>query len=121
MIVPPSPPPPEGVNFFVTWGIVEWMITSMAAAGAGVAGWVYHLGGRIEQLERENKLMKEAVKGLGVKIDDETERLESRVDRLVDKIDEIKEELPSRGFVEGQIGALVQRIDRMFDVKLAGR
>lgn len=102
--------PPEGFSFFVTWGIIEWLITSIFAAGAAVAGWVWHLGGRIKDLERENAAMKEEIK-----------ELEGLLRALTNRIDELREEIPSKQFVEGQLYLLQSRLDRMMDVKLAGR
>jgi hypothetical protein len=55
------------------------------------------------------------------KIDDETKRLEDKLDRAADKIEDMRGEIPSRQFIEGQLQGLTERIDRSMDVKLAGR
>ena len=121
--------PDDGVDLFVSWGLLETALTSIIGAGLGVAAWVWHLGGRVyrltmtvKALDRELAEMKETNREmhreLHAKIDQETERLEEQMGRLMDKMDETRQELPSKAFIEGQLMALGGRMDRMMEQKL---
>ncbi len=125
-------PDDNGISLFVSWGLLETILSSLVAGGLAVAAWVWNLGGKVyrlhlmtKELDRELIAMKESNRRmhdlLHAKIDQETERLEERMDRVLDKMDEIKRELPSRAFIEGQLGALGGRLDRMMDSKLVSR
>jgi hypothetical protein len=122
----------EGVNFYISWGLLEWALTGALTTAGGFLAWLWHLAGRVGRLEdivaadREEILMvKHALKEIGrelnEKIDGETARLEERMEGVRSKLEELREDLPSRQFIEGQLGLVTQRIDRMIDVKMAGR
>lgn len=122
----------EGVRLFVTWGLVEWVGTAMFTIGMAVFGWVWNLSGRIvvleessrskrEELDVLRRTLREIGNALDKKIDNETERLEERMERVSNKVDDMSRELPSRAFIEGQLHSLTERLDRSMDVKLAGR
>lgn len=122
----------EGITFFIRWGLIEWGLTGMLSAGFGIAGWVWHLADRVKTLENkvsneveEREVMRATIRNIGSaldrKIDDETQRLEGRMDKVTERLDEMREDLPSRGFIEGQLNNLQARLDRSMDVKLAGR
>jgi len=132
-------PPEPGLNLFLSWGIVEWALGVISLAGSAVAGWVWHLGNRVRELEDQNKKLGELVtenKGeikqmqqlirsfednMQRRIDGETQKLEQRMERLTEKLEQVREELPSRQFIEGQLNNLSQRLDRSIDLKMSGR
>ena len=116
----------------LTWGLIEWALTGMLSMGGAMAAWVWHLAGRVDKLEtaaaserEELDLMRKTIREIGTaldsKINEETERLEGRMDKVMDKVDEFRSELPSRQFIETQLNNLQGRLDRSMDVKMAGR
>lgn len=120
-----APPPPEGVSFFVSWGVIDWLLTAIASAITAVIGWVWHLGGRIEALKvqleeskQDRKAMRESIRALKVQAEEDTRQLEAKVEKLADKLEEIREAIPSRTFIETQLNQLHGRIDRTMEVKL---
>lgn len=124
-----GPTSETSVNFTMTWGVLEWLLTTMVTAGMATTAWVWRLGAKVERLEEvvdnikfEEEQMRATIRSLQAsmdkKINEETQRLESGMDRLQDKLDEFRTELPSRAFIEGQLGMLNQRLDRSIDAKL---
>lgn len=130
--IPPPPPSHEGYNLFVTWGMIEWALTGIVSAGMFVAGWVWRLALQVEDLkmtsktlEQDMNVMRRTIREVGSQLDRKIEmevtKVDGRMARIEDKMDEIREDLPSRAFIEGQLNNLSQRMDRSMDVKLAGR
>lgn len=123
--------PPDGVNLFLTWGMIEWILTATLSACGAVAGWVWHLAGRVDKLEdlvanerQEIETVRRTLQDVGNaldrKIDEETQRVEGRMDRLGDKMDELRERIPSRQFIEAQLNNLSGRLDRSLDSRGMG-
>ena len=124
--------PSDGYHMFLSETMLEWIFTAIAGAGTAVAGWVWRLTVQVAELRQTNHALRgelDAVKlalkevdaALGRKIDTETERLEQNLDRVFEKVEETRRDLPSRAFIEGQLLGLSQRLDRSLEVKLAGR
>jgi hypothetical protein len=132
-------PPEVGVNIFFSEDTIRWILGGIVVVGAGIAGWVWNLerrmtrvestlggiGESIGHMDKDIDMVRNAVRSVGGaldhKLEEETDKLRSQVESLRDRLEEMKTELPSRSFIEIQLGGLTQRIDRMFDVKLAGR
>jgi Tfp pilus assembly protein PilO len=107
----PSNQPPDGIGFFVAWGVIEWALTGMATLGSIVAAWVWRLGSKTDKLEMEVDVLKQTLKEFEKKMAEDTQRLGDKFEQLTDKMDQLREQLPSRQFVESQINNLGQRID----------
>ena len=122
----------EGYNLFLSWGMIEWALTAIVSGGMFVAGWVWRLAIQVDELrlerdimEKDIQVMRRTIREIGSQLDRKIEMEMTKVDvrmaRVEDKMDEMRENLPSRAFIEGQLTGLSQRIDRSMDVKLAGR
>lgn len=120
----------DGINVFLTEDTIRWILGGVVLAGLGVAGWVYAMAQRLNKLElgianmdrdvsQNRRTTREIGNALDRKLEEETSKLRAQLDTMRDRLEEVKEELPSRGFIEGQLSALGQRLDRMMDVKLA--
>lgn len=129
MAVPPDPP--SGLNFFVSWGLLEWAIGVLGTAASAIAVWVWNLGRRIDEADsRMDKIDSRIEKGedRNVQLQEDITRLVGKFERLETTIYELKDyvgkelrELPSRQFIESQITQLSERMDGMIDAKIVRR
>jgi predicted nucleic acid-binding Zn-ribbon protein len=128
----------DGVAFYITWHVVEWAITAGWGVGSGVAVWVWTLGGKIvrlegelsfaneniRRLENETDLVRRTVRQIGSALDgkiaESSRELEGKIDSMRDRLEGIREELPSRNFIETQFSNLTQRIDRAVEGRRRG-
>jgi DNA repair ATPase RecN len=126
-----------GVNLFISDGMLQAIVGAMAMIGITGAGWVLTLAIRLTKLETLLDTFGEDIKtmdsdiglnrrstqqigsALDRKIQEETESLREAMNQMRDRFEEIKDELPSRSFIEYQLNQITGRIDRMIDVKLA--
>ena len=118
MAAAPTPPNDSGFSFMLTWGVVEWALSGMLAAGAGVAAWVWHLGRRTDKLE--DLIQFYQLKLTGVEDDLREARKRSEEDRreLTKKFDELREALPDRQFILHQLNNLSMRLDGVMERKM---
>lgn len=129
MAAPPEPP--SGLNFFVSWGLLEWAIGVLGTAASAIAVWVWNLGRRIDEADsRMDKIDSRIEKGedRNVQLQEDITRLVGKFERLETTIYELKDyvgkelrELPSRQFIESQITQLSERMDGMIDAKIVRR
>jgi hypothetical protein len=121
-------PPSDGLNFFLPWGLLEWVVTGIVGAAATVALWVWRLGARVGAAQ---DALDEVAKDM-VKLEAKFEKLEmTMAERLLEAErarEALKDELlariadlPSRVFIESQMQQLTGRIDGLIDVKLFHR
>ena len=123
MDTPPNPH--EGLNFYVPWEFLEYAIGAMCTAGFAVAGWVWHLGGRIARLEEEKALIAERHGEQQARLERLEKVLGERLYEAEQARSDLKNELmqrlnnlPSREFIESQITQLTQRLDGLIDARL---
>lgn len=127
----PPAEPPNGVNFFLPWPMVEWAIGILGAAASATIVWVWNLGRRIDEADsRMDKIDIRIEKGEArnvqlqediIRIVGKFERLETTIYELKDYVGRELRELPSRKFIESQITQLSERMDGMIDAKLVRR
>lgn len=130
--------PENGMNLFLSWGTVEWVLASIWSAGVGIAAWVWRLGSRtghleevietlrkrVEDMDKDIELNRRVTQQIGSaldkKIEDKANEQNEQNQILRDKLDSVREELPSRGFIEGQLNQQTARIDSLMNQKLRG-
>ena len=103
----------EGIDFLLPWGLLEYLATGTFAIVWGLVWRLWRLFQRVDRLESTVKLLR-----------DEVKQRDAHIVRLGGKLDELREELPSRQFIEGQFAAmtgsivtLTQRIDRLYEAR----
>lgn len=133
MAAPPEPP--NGINFFLPWGLLEWAIGVLAAAAGSIALWVWNLGVKTDITEAKFNGLIDKAKDERIRLEKEQIRLEGRLDKMEVTIQEARHsiqelrnyigeqfrDLPSRSFVESQITQLSERMDGMIDAKMIYR
>lgn len=140
-------PPEEGYVLLLTRETIQWILGGVIAVTSAILGWVWRQAlqvndnrSRIDTLEQENEKMRRTIREVGNalanKIDTETQRLESKVDgvqtdladqvnkirdKFEGKMDELREHIPSRQFIETQNAQMTLRIDRLLESKINPR
>ena len=105
-----EPQPPTGLNFFISWGILEWILATISAGLTALATWVFGLALKLNGLGVGTEVLEKQLNDA---------KLEIRA--LKEQLDTMREELPSRSFIENQLHQLTTRIDRLIDSKLGSR
>lgn len=106
--------PDGGMNFFISWGFLEWLLTGILTALGAIIAWLWRLGGQVNTNTKELILMEKELGKLEVLVEQaRKEREELKLD-LIDKISQ----LPTRVFIESQIQQITGRIDGLIDAKL---
>jgi hypothetical protein len=117
-----GPPDHDGYNLFLSSSVIEWALTGLVTGIFAVAGWVWRLGVQVDRLRAGHRATKEDIEAVKKSAVELGERLDHKVDEEIKnlgaKIDRIRDELPSRQFIENQINNLVGRIDRVVDAKM---
>lgn len=126
-----------GINVFLTEGMIEFALTGVVTAGIGVAGWVWTLGTRLARAEAALESSREEFEMRMTSIKREMDSMESeislnrrttleigkqldaKIERSAQRLEEVKDELPSRGFIESQLQSQTSRIDQLMNAKLA--
>ena len=103
-----SKPPESGIDFYLPWGLLEWMVGALVGVAVWSLTWVWRLSVRLSKLEYlvvENKKA----------IEDQAKVNAERYDKIMERLVEMHKELPSKFFIEAQLDALGRRLDAIAD------
>lgn len=112
----PTPPPHIGMNVFIPWELMEWVVGVVASTVGAVGLWVWRLGVRVDRsAEKIGRLSNEVIR-----LENKVERLESTLAEKLHDADQIraKEFRDLRIFIESQMQQLTGRIDGLIDARL---
>lgn len=117
---------------------VVFALGAIGTAGMAVAGWVWTISVEINKLklvgeevergmmrmDREVELNRKTTREIGNsldrKIEAETDKLKQQMESFRDRLEEVREELPSRQFIEGQVNGMTTRIDQLIFARMHG-
>lgn len=111
-------PPSEGFQFFLSWGVVEWILATTTTVGTGVALWVLRLAVRMEKQEDRLTNLQGELDKINLELKEMERKAEEDWRDLTEKLDALRDSLPDKTFVIQQLNYLQMRIDGMVDRKM---
>ena len=94
----------SGLNLFVPWGIVEWVVSGLGTVVFGIGMWVLRTASRVNRLEEQMQDARDA-----------EHKTEAQLKALGSELNSIARDLPSKAFIEGQFLLVNQRLDQLAD------
>ena len=109
-------PSPNNVTmyFTVTLEFVQWVVGGLLAVLVVIGGWIWKLSARLTGISAKQDEMSGHIDA--AKVSAAEAKLEAS--KLSDKLESVREELPSRSFIEAQLNQLGQRLDRLWEARI---
>ena len=91
---------PTESHLIFSWETIQWCVAAIATMMTAAGSWIWRLSSKIEQLTVQ------------------VEELERKTTKLEKQIEVMRDELPSKHFIEGQMNQITNRIDSLFMIHL---